>query len=401
MMAALFFSANEHMDESMEMKSWPIGVIMSETGVTGAIERTQLAALRLAIDEINASGGVAGRPIEAIHVDPASTPAKYRDYAQKLCREQKIRVLFGGHMSTTRKAMLPVIEAQNALLFYPTLYEGFEYSRNCIYSGAAPNQNSVPLVDYLYDEVGHSILMLGSDYVYPYESNRIVADLFNRRGGKVLREDYFPLDLKEEHIRRMLDLIRTHKPDMIYSTIVGDGIVPFYNAFREAGFDPQTCPIASQSTSEVDVLRMKPDVADGHIIAAPFFHTLQTPAARAFSEAFAARNGPDVPATAPAEAAYYSLHLYARGLALAESDAIDQLLPALYEVEFDAPQGPVRIDRFTNHAHLWPRVARIRQNGIYDIVHDPKHRAGPDPYLVDIIAQEASEDEPAVNVVSI
>ncbi|MGO4852237.1 transporter substrate-binding domain-containing protein [Phaeovulum sp. W22_SRMD_FR3] len=368
----------------MTMDAWTIGVIMSESGVTGAIERNQLAATRLAIAEINAMGGILGRRLQAVYRDPKSTPALYRSHTLELCRDERIKVIFGGHMSSTRKAMLPEIEAHNALLFYPTLYEGFEYSRHCVYTGAAPNQNSVPLVEYLQANFGQRLFIVGSDYVYPYESNRIVADLHRSKGGTVLDETYVPLDLRPRHIAHIIDRIRALKPDMIYSTVVGDGIVPFYTAFREAGFDPQTLPIASQSTSEVDVARMPPGVADGHVIAAPFFDTLSTPGALAFARAFRLASGGPFPATAPAEAAYFSVHLYAAALALAGEDGIDRLLPALYEVEVDAPQGAVRVDRLTNHTHLWPRVARIREKGRYEIVSSPPQRVAPDPYLVEI-----------------
>ncbi|WP_138468845.1 transporter substrate-binding domain-containing protein [Poseidonocella sp. HB161398] len=373
-------------------ETWPIGVVMSETGVTGMVERTQVAAVKLAVAEINAAGGVRGRPVVPLFRDPASTPARYRDLTLELCRDHGVRVIFGGHMSSTRKAMLPMVEAQNALLFYPTLYEGFEYSRHCIYTGAAPNQNSVPLVDYLFGTFGRRLLLIGSDYVYPYESNRIVGDLFRSKGGEILGETYVPLDLRGEHVARLLDLVRETQPDMIYSTLVGDGIVRFYEAYRAAGFDPETLPIASQSTSEVDVLRMAPGTAEGHVIAAPFFDSLDTPAAAEFTRAFHAATGGALPVTAPAEAAYFSVHLYARALALAGEDGIDRLLPALYEVEYEAPQGPVRVDRLTNHTHLWPRVARIREGAPYEIVSAPKRRVPPDPYLIEIVGDEEAAD---------
>ncbi|MFD2173426.1 transporter substrate-binding domain-containing protein [Rhodobacter lacus] len=365
-------------------ETWPIGIIMSETGVTGMVEKTQIAAVKLAVAEINAAGGVLGKPLAPLYRDPASTPARYRDFTHELCAEQGVRVLFGGHMSSTRKAMLPLVEAKDALLFYPTLYEGFEYSRNCIYTGAAPNQNSVPLVDYLFNTFGKRLILIGSDYVYPYESNRIVADLFRSKGGRVIDEIYVPLELRQQDIDRILQRLYETQPDMIYSTIVGDGIVRFYEAFRAAGFDPQTMPIASQSTSEVDVMRMKPGTAEGHVIAAPFFDSLQTPQAAEFARVFRAAGLCELPATAPAEAAYLSVHLYARALALAGDDHIERVLPALYEVAFEAPQGPVRVDRLTNHTYLWPRVARVRENAPYEIVSDPDRAVAPDPYLVDV-----------------
>ena len=265
----------------MTSENWRVGVLFSETGVTGAVESTQRAACLLAIAEINAAGGVLGRAIEPVAYDPRSTPNLYKELAVKLCDEDRVRVVFGCHMSSTRKAALPVIEARNALLFYPTLYEGFEYSRHCIYTGAAPNQNSVQLVDFLTTHYGKRVFLVGSNYVYPYESNRTISDLFLQIGGQVLDEMYVPLNLKTEDVARIIRHIQAARPDVIYSTIVGDGIIPFYTAFKEAGFNSATMPIASQSTSEADVIRMRPDVAEGHITAAPFFASLNTPRARA------------------------------------------------------------------------------------------------------------------------
>ncbi|MDI4235441.1 MULTISPECIES: transporter substrate-binding domain-containing protein [unclassified Bradyrhizobium] len=368
----------------MDSETWRVGILFSETGVTGAIERTQRAATLLAIEEINAAGGVCGRPIEPVAYDPASTPSRYRELTVKLLDEDRVRVIFGGHMSSTRKAMLPVVEARGALMFYPTLYEGFEYSRHCIFTGAAPNQNSVQLVDYLTKNYGGRVFLVGSNYVYPYESNRIIADLFAGAGGHAVDEMYVPLSLTDGHIAKILDRVRTMKPDVIYSTIVGAGIVPFYTAFKDAGFDGRQLPIASQSTSEADVVLMRPDVAEGHVTAAPFFQTIDTPAASAFVDAYHKRVGKDWPMTAPAEAAYFSVHLFAAALERSRSDHLEELLRSLWEVEYDAPQGPVRIDANTNHTHLWPRVARVDATGNYRVVHDAGVRVPPDPFMLEV-----------------
>jgi branched-chain amino acid transport system substrate-binding protein len=367
----------------MGNESWKVGVLFSETGVTGAIERTQRAATLLAISEINAAGGVCGKPLEPIAYDPCSNPPLYRDLALRLCEDNGVRVVFGCHMSSSRKAALPVIEARGALLFYPTLYEGFEYSRHCVYTGAAPNQNSVQLVDYLTAHYGKRVFLVGSNYVYPYESNRIIADLFVKAGGQVLDEMYVPLDLGEKDVAKIIARIRAAKPDVIYSTVVGDGIIPFYTAYHRAGLDATKVPIASQSTSEADVVRMTPEVAHGTITAAPFFATLKTPKAQAFVEAFALSAGPSILPTAPAEAAYFQVHLYAAALAHAKSDRLEDLLPALYAVDFDAPQGLVQIDQLTNHTHLWPRVAQVTAQGSYAVVYDPLVRVAPDPFMLD------------------
>jgi branched-chain amino acid transport system substrate-binding protein len=309
--------------------------------------------------------------------------------ALKLVDQDRVDVVFGCHMSSTRKAALPVIEARGALLFYPTLYEGFEYSRNCIYTGAAPNQNSVQLVQFLTQNYGNRVFLVGSNYVYPYESNRTIADLFLRGGGQVVDEMYVPLALDDASIATIIERIHRTKPDVIYSTVVGDGIVPFFKAFKAAGFDSKHMPIASQSTSEADFRQLAPSVAEGHVTAAPFFSTIDRPQAREFVASYHKAFGDDVLPTAPAEAAYFQVHLFAQALERTGSMALGDLLPALAGVEYDAPQGLVKIDGATNHTHLWPRVAKVNANGEYDIVYDPSVRVAPDPFMLEYRPESA------------
>jgi branched-chain amino acid transport system substrate-binding protein len=289
--------------------SWRVGVLFSQTGVTSGIERTQLNATLLAIAQINAAGGVLGRPVEPIIYDAASDPKKFRAFAERLYQVDRIRLLFGCYMSSTRKAVLPVVEGHRGLLFYSTLYEGFEYSRNCIYTGAAPNQNSLQLARFLLSTYGNRFLFVGSNYVYPYESNRLMADFVSQDKGKVLDEIYVPLRAEPGDFDRVIARIKKTAPDVIFSTVVGSGTAALYRAYRAAGFDPTRMPIASLTTSEAEVAEMGAEMAEGHITAAPFFETLSSPAARRFVSSFKQAYGDDAPVTACAEAAYFQVHL--------------------------------------------------------------------------------------------
>jgi branched-chain amino acid transport system substrate-binding protein len=366
----------------MHAKPWKVGVLFSQTGVTAASESTQRAATLLAIDQINAKGGILGRPIEPIEFDPASDPKMYKLYAEKLC-DAGVRVIFGCHMSSTRRAALPTIEARGALLFYPTLYEGFEYSRHCIYTGASPSQNSVQLVRYLTKNYGSRVFMVGSNYIYAHESNRIVGELFSQSGGAVLDEIYVPLDVAKVDFNAVVKKIKHAHPDVVYSTVVGDGIAILYEAFRNAGLDPRTMPIGSLATSEAEVAQMPLGIAEGHIVAAPYFSTLATPNSLAFISAFRRKWGPTLPITAPAEAAYFQVFLFSAAAALAGTDQLQELLPKLYEIEFDAPQGRVKIEAKNNHTHLWPRVGKANARGTFDIVYDTGVRVEPDPFMLE------------------
>ena len=364
------------------LESWRVGVLFSQTGVTAGIERTQLNATLLAIAEINAGGGVLGRPVEPVIYDPASEPKQFRAFAERLFQADRVRLLFGCYMSSTRKAVLPVVEGHRGLLFYPTLYEGFEYSRNCIYTGAAPNQNSLQLARFLLSTYGNRFLFVGSNYVYPYESNRLMADFVSQDKGKVLDEIYVPLHAEPKDFDKVIARIKKTSPDVIFSTVVGSGTAALYRAYRAAGFDPAKMPIASLTTSEAEVAEMGAELAEGHVTAAPFFETLSSPAARRFVASFKARYGDDAPVTAGAEAAYFQAHLAMRAVGKCGSDDPEQVLANLRDFEFDAPQGRVRVDPENNHTYLWPRIARVDRHGRFQIVWNPGVRVKPDPYCV-------------------
>ncbi len=364
------------------IEPWRVGVLFSQTGVTAAVETTQLNATLLAIDEINEAGGAAGRPIEPIVYDPASTPRRFRTLAERLLIEDRVRVIFGCYMSSTRKAVLPVVEAARGLLMYPTLYEGFEYSPNCIYTGAAPNQNSQQLARYLFRHHGNRVVFIGSNYVYPYESNRIMGDLVRQAKGQVLDEMYVPLDPRPADLERALKAVSRARPDVIFSTVVGSGTAMLYDAYHRAGFDSSALPIASLTTSEAEVAEMRPEAAAGHITAAPFFQTLDQPAASRFVAAYQHRHGPAAAVPAAAEAAYFQVHLAAGALARGGGEAPEQLREGLTGLEFNAPQGQVRIEPANNHTHLWPRVARLDPTGRFRVVWTAPARVRPDPYRV-------------------
>ncbi len=359
---------------------WRVGVLFSQTGVTSGVEIAQLRSTLLAIDEINAGGGVLGRPVEAVVYDPASDPKQFRYYATELLAQDGVRLLFGCYMSSARKTVLPVVEERGGLLFYPTLYEGFEYSASCIYTGAVPNQNSLQLAKYLLATYGNRFLLVGSNYVYPYSSNRIMNDLVVESGGAVVDEFYVPLDADDEDFDRAIKAISRKKPDVVFSTVVGRSTARFYEAYRKAGFDPAAMPIASLTTSEAELVEMSPDISEGHITAAPFFETLATSAARRFVQAFKQHYGEDAPVPAAAEAAYFQVHAVADALARAGSDEPHALLPELREREFEAPQGRVRISGENNHTHLWPRVAKVDAQGRFQTVWNPGVRVRPDPF---------------------
>lgn len=363
-------------------ESWPLGVLFSSTGVTAVIEESQKNGALLAIEEINAAGGVLGRPIEPIMYDPRSEPKEYGVLAEKLIVEHGVSVLIGCYMSSARKEVLPVIERRNGLFFYPTLYEGFEYSPNVIYGGATPNQNSVPLASYLMETFGRAFYFIGSDYVYPRESNRVMRNIVRQGGGTVLGESYLPLDAKEADIRPVLADIFAKKPDVIFSTVVGEATITFYREYAASGGDARKVPIASLTTSEAEVSRIGPEAAAGNITAAPYFRTIQSPENERFLASYARKFGCTTRVTSCCEAAYFQVHMFAEALARAGSLDTTRLRAALQGASWNAPQGKVRIDPENNHTYLQSRIARVNDEGEFIIERELIRPIKPDPYLV-------------------
>jgi len=369
-------------------QAWRVGVLFSQTGVTSVIEKTQLQGTLLAIDEINARGGVLGRPIETVEYDPESCPDKFQTLAKRLVDSDGVNVIFGCYMSSTRKAVLPVVEAGNALLFYPTLYEGFEFSPNVIYTGAAPNQNSVQLAHYLMEKFGPKFYLVGSDYIYPYESNRIMSDLVHQMGGEIINECYVPLSAGEADFSKIIDDVKKSQPNVIFSTVVGEATKHLYKAYAQAGLSPKQMPIASLTTSEAEVREMGKDLAVGHITAAPYFQSIKSEANARFVKLYQKKYGAEEPVTFGAEAAYFQMHIFAEALEQSGSIETAAVREKLLNAEFDAPQGRVRIDADNNHTYLWPRIGRVNRQGMFDIVSESISIVKPDPYLVSPNAHE-------------
>jgi len=367
----------------MNGDDYKVGLLFSRASLTAASETAQANATHLAIAEVNDSGGINGRRVTAIDGDPGADPNDYRDSALHLCDHHQVQVLFGTHMSSTRKVVLPVVESRRRLLFYPTLYEGFEYSPYCFYTGSAPNQNSLQLARYVLQTYGGRVLFVGGSYVYPYESNRIMRELFEQAGGEIVDEIYLPFHATAEDFERVMQRVRETAPDAIYSTIVGSDIPSLHRAYRQAGFDPARLPIVSLATNEVDVQAMTDEEAEGHISAAPWFSTLQTPASQAFVSRYRARFGEGAAITAGAEAAYFQVHLFAQAARRAADDSVQALREALAGARFDAPQGTVQIDPQTQHTWLWPRIARLDDRRQFQLVLESAEAVPPSPYMVD------------------
>lgn len=360
--------------------SWRVGVLFSRAGVTAATETEHFYGTVLAIEEINAAGGVAGALVDPVVYDPKGDITEYRRLATRLLLDDDVSVIFGCSTSSSRKAVLPVVERNNALLWYCSIYEGFEYSPNVIYTGAVPNQNSMQLAAYLLNKRSRRFFLIGADYIYPRESNRIMRDMVEQHGGEIIEEIYLPSDASPADLDVVVREIKATKPDVVFSTLIGCGARAFYKLYRDHGLDPTRIPIASLTMTEGEIRMIGPEFCSGHIVAASYVSTLNNASNRRFLQAWRARFG-DQPASMWSEMAYNQVQLFALALAQAGSLDTEKLVEAVHEVEFDSPEGPLIIDRQNNHAILTPRIGVCRSDGTFEVVWEAPNPVTPDPYL--------------------
>lgn len=361
---------------------WRIGVLFSRTGFISVIEETQYQGTILAIEEINAAGGVCGRELVPVAYDPGSDSPAYGHYAKRLMIGDEVSTIFGCYTSSSRKAVLPVVERLNGLLWYPTLYEGFEASPNVIYTGASPNQNSLALCRYLMDNFGGRFYFVGSDYIYPHESNRVIREVLKANGGSVVGERYVSIHAHRLDFLPIIQDIRRVQPDVIFSTVVGDGTVYFYQAYADAGIDPKRMPIASLTTTEAEIAAMGADVGDGHMTAASYFQGIEGSANSNFVSRFKKRFGDEASTNMCAEASYFQVHLFAKALAQANTLDTDVLRAMVFGTSCDAPQGTVTVNPMSGHTDLWTRIGRANRGGQFDIVLQSQDAVPADPFLI-------------------
>jgi ABC-type branched-subunit amino acid transport system substrate-binding protein len=361
---------------------WRFGVLFSRTGFMSVIESTQFQGTLLAVEEINASGGVNGRELVPIMYDPGSDSVACGHFAKRLMIEDDVSTIFGCYTSSSRKAVLPVVERLNGLLWYPTLYEGFETSPNVIYTGAAPNQNSLALCRYLIDTYGSRFYFVGSDYIYPRESNRVMRELLKDSGGSVVGEQYLGLRARRQDFLPVIQDIRRTQPDVIFSTVVGEGTTYLYQTYAEAGLDSRRMPIASLTTTEAEIAAMGADVGVGHITAAPYFQGVAGEANTSFVARYKKRFGDDASTNMCVESSYFQLHLFAQALQQADTLDTEILRSMVLGTSFDAPQGAVTIDPVSGHADLWTRIGRANRHGQFDILNESQAAVHADPFLI-------------------
>lgn len=357
-----------------------VGILHSLSGTIAIIETSLHNAELLAIEEINAAGGINGKMIEPVIEDPQSLVQVFAEKAKKLILNDKVTAVLGCYTSASRQSVLPVFEEYNGVLLYPTLYEAQECSKNCFYTGAVPNQQLDDFEPWIVANLDRKkCYMIGSNYIYPKETNREWKALLEKSGAENMGEEYAPLGHTE--FSTVINNIANSGADYVFSTLVGDSIVAFYKQFKQSGFTAEDVPICTPITTEQETAAMGAENAAGHYTSFNYFQTVDTPENKSFVERYKAKYGANEVTNAVMEAAYFQTYLLAQAIAKSGTEADALIFEGLPGQEFNAPQGPVKIDEKNHHTWLWARIGKAREDGQFDIVWTSKERIRPDPWV--------------------
>ena len=347
-----------------------VGILHSVTGTMAISETGSVEAEKLAIEQINAMGGVLGRQIEIIQEDGASDWPTFAEKARKLLVQDHVAAVFGCWTSASRKAVLPVFENQNGMLYYPTFYEGLEQSKNVIYTGQEATQQIIAGLDWIAKEKdAKTFYLVGSDYIWPRTSNKIARKhIEDVLGGTVVGEEYYPLG--NTNFGSLINKIRLKKPDVVYSSIVGGSNVAWWKQLKAAGITADRQTIMTISVTEDEVLGIGGENMEGFYSAMKYFQSLDNENNVAFVNAFKERWGDDSVIGDVTQAAYLGPWLWKAAVEKAGSFDIDAVAAASADIELTtAPEGYVKVHE--NH-HLWSklRVGQWQADGQAKVVYE-------------------------------
>lgn len=357
-----------------------VGILYSATGSMAISEGAVKDAEVLAINEINEAGGVLGKQIEYVAEDGASEPSTFATKAEKLIDQDKVVTVFGCWTSASRKAVKPVFEEYGNLLWYPVQYEGMESSPNIIYTGAAPNQQIVPAIDYLIENGYKKFFLLGSDYVFPRTANMIINAQCAAKNVEVVGEEYAQMD--QTDFSSIIAKIEAAQPDVIINTLNGTGNLSFFKQMNEKNYTADDYMTMSFSIAEEEVKTIGADILKNHMVSWNYYMTTDTPENKSFVEAYKNAYGQDRVTSDPAEAAYDAVYLWKAAVEKAGSFDAADVISAVEAggISFDAPEGKVEIDGENHHLVKPVRIGVIDADGNINTVKETEP-VTPDPYL--------------------
>ncbi len=347
-----------------------VGQLHSATGTMAISETGSIQAERLAIEQINAMGGILGRKIKIIQEDGASDWPTFAEKAKKLLVNDRVAAVFGCWTSASRKAVLPVVEKENGLLYYPTFYEGLEQSKNVIYTGQEATQQILAGLDWVVKEKkAKKFFLVGSDYIWPRTSNKIARKhIENVVKGEVVGEEYYPLG--NTQFGSLINKIKLKKPDVVFVDVVGGSTVAFFKQLKAAGVTGKTQVVLTLSVTEDEMLGIGGENAEGFYSSMKYFQSLDNPNNKKFVEAFKAKYGANSVIGDVTQAAYLGPWLWKAAVEKAGSFDVDKVVAASPGIELKtAPEGYVKLHE--NH-HLWSktRIGEVQKNGQFKVIYE-------------------------------
>ncbi|ABS47925.1 MULTISPECIES: urea ABC transporter substrate-binding protein [Yersinia pseudotuberculosis complex] len=385
-----------------------VGILHSLSG-TMAISETPLKDMALmSIDDINAHGGVLGKQLEPVIVDPASNWPLFAEKARQLLTQDNVAVVFGGWTSVSRKSVLPVFEELNGLLFYPVQYEGEEMSPNVFYTGAAPNQQAIPAVEYLLSEEGGAakrFILLGTDYVYPRTTNKILRAFLHTKGieDKDIEEVYTPFGYSDyQTIVGNIKKFSAGGKTAVISTINGDSNVPFYKELANQGIKATDVPVIAFSVGEEELRGIDTKPLVGNLAAWNYFQSVDNPTNKQFVEHWKAYakanklpNADSAVTNDPMEATWVGMHMWAQAVEKAQSTDVDKVRAAMAGQTYAAPSGfTLTMDQTNHHLHKPVMIGEIEADGQFNVVWQTDAPIRAHPWSPFIAGNDKKPDHP-------
>ena len=386
-----------------------VGILHSLSG-TMAISETALKETALmTIDEINKSGGVMGKKLEPVVVDPASNWPLFAEKSRQLLTKDKVAVVFGCWTSVSRKSVLPVFKELNGLLFYPVQYEGEELEKNVFYTGAAPNQQAIPAVEYLMSKDGGEakrFVLLGTDYVYPRTTNKILRAFLKSKGVAEadIMEEYTPFGHSDYQtiIAKIKKFASEGKKTAVVSTINGDSNVPFYKELGNAGLKATDVPVVAFSVGEEELRGVDTKPLVGQLASWNYFESLKNPENTKFVKMYKdwakkqkLPNADKVVTNDPMEATYVGIHMWKQAVEKAKSTDTDKVIAAMAGQTFKAPDGfTIKMDEKNHHLHKPVFIGEVRADGQFNVVWKTPGPIRAEPWSPFIAGNETKKDEP-------
>jgi len=362
--------------QAQEGEPIKVGILHSLSGTMAISETTLKDVMLMLIEQQNEAGGVLGRPLEAVVVDPASDWPLFAEKARELIEQEDVAAVFGCWTSVSRKSVLPVFEELNGLLFYPVQYEGEESSRNVFYTGAAPNQQAIPAVEYLMSDDGggaERFVLLGTDYVYPRTTNKILREFLNANGvgDEDILESYTPFGHSDWQtiVADVKEFAAQGKPTAVVSTINGDANVPFYKELANQGIDAADIPVVAFSVGEEELAGLDTEPLVGHLAAWNYFMSVETDANEAFIEDWHAFIGDEDRVTNdPMEAHYIGFNMWVQAVEQAGTTEVDAVRQAMYGQEVENLTGGVAVMNTNHHLSKPVLIGEILDDGQFATV---------------------------------